>query len=464
MTQPPALPPTTPGDVPEDPTDPATDTGISPPAGRRSHFVDLSPFRASPAFFRLWLGNGIAGIGSQLTLVAVGLHIFQITGNTGAVALVGVIGLLPLIVAGVYGGLLADSFDRRLVALIAETLAWVSTVGLATIAWLHVDTLWYYYALSTLIAVSVTVVGTTRSAIIPRLVPKELLPASSALAGISFGLQITVGPALAGVLVATVGIQWTYTVDAVLFLAGFAGILSLPSILPEGGTRRPGFAAVREGLVFLRHAPNIRLSFVADLLAMTFGMPRVLYPAVGALIIGGGAISVGALTGAFAVGALLSSVFSGRLGQVRWQGRAIRNAIMTYGAFILLFGLVLLPLGTSKNGSITDSFSTVNLPALILAAIALAGAGAADNISSVFRSTMMQSAVPDNMRGRTQGLYIVVVTGGPRIGDAYVGLIAATTLLWLPPLLGGLIIVTVVFALVRASASFRKYDALNPVA
>jgi len=157
-------------------------------------------------------------------------------------------------------------------------------------------------------------------------------------------------------------------------------------------------------------------------------------------------------------------VFSGRLGQVRWQGRAIRNAIMTYGAFILLFGLVLLPLGTSKNGSITDSFSTVNLPALILAAIALAGAGAADNISSVFRSTMMQSAVPDNMRGRTQGLYIVVVTGGPRIGDAYVGLIAATTLLWLPPLLGGLIIVTVVFALVRASASFRKYDALNPVA
>ena len=296
----------------------------------------------------------------------------------------------------------------------------------------------------------------------PRLLPARLLPAASALNGIGFGAAVTVGPALAGTLVATVGIQWTYTVDAVMFLAAFMGIITLPAIVPEGGTRRPGFAAVVQGLAFLKRAPNIRASFVIDIIAMTFGMPRVIYPAVGALVIGGGAITVAVLTGAFAVGMFLSSVFSGRLGQVRWHGRAIRNAVIAYGGFMTVFGLVLLPLGSSASGSITDSFASANMPALILASIALAGAGGADNISSVFRTSMMQSAVPDSMRGRTQGLFVVVVTGGPRIGDAWVGLIAATTLLWLPSLLGGLIIMSLVFLIVATNRSFRDYDALDP--
>jgi len=429
---------------------------------RRSHFVDLSPFRESPAFLRLWIGTNIANIGGQMTLVAVGLHIFDLTGDTGAVALVGVVGLLPMIIAGIYGGLLADSFDRRIVALLSETVAWLSVIGLAVLAWFHIETLWMYYALTTVNAVATTIVGTTRAAIVPRLLPARLLPAASALNGIGFGAAVTVGPALAGTLVATVGIQWTYTVDAVMFLAAFMGIITLPAIVPEGGTRRPGFAAVVQGLAFLKRAPNIRASFVIDIIAMTFGMPRVIYPAVGALVIGGGAITVAVLTGAFAVGMFLSSVFSGRLGQVRWHGRAIRNAVIAYGGFMTVFGLVLLPLGSSASGSITDSFASANMPALILASIALAGAGGADNISSVFRTSMMQSAVPDSMRGRTQGLFVVVVTGGPRIGDAWVGLIAATTLLWLPSLLGGLIIMSLVFLIVATNRSFREYDALDP--
>lgn len=434
----------------------------TPRVPRRSHFVDLTPFRTSPAFFRLWLGTGIAGIGSQMTVVAVGLHIYDLTGSTGAVALVGVVGLVPMMLAGIYGGLLADTFDRRIVAILAETVAWISVLGLASLAWFHIETLWFYYVLTTLTAVATTIVSTTRMAIIPRLLPKELLPAASALSGINMGVQITLGPALAGVLVATVGIQWTYTVDAVLFLAAFTGVITLPAILPEGGSEHRGFAAIREGLGFLRRAPNIRLTFLIDIIAMTFGMARVLYPAVGALVIGGGAVTVGILFAAGAVGVLASSLFSGRLGHVRRQGLAVRNAVMVYGGFMLLFGLVLLPLGTTRSGSITDSLDSANLPALAIAAIALAGAGAADNISSVFRSTMLQTAVPDSMRGRTQGVFIVVVTGGPRVGDAYVGLVAATTLLWLPSLLGGLLIVSLVYLLVRVNTSFRDYDALDP--
>jgi MFS family permease len=433
------------------------------PAPRRSHFADLTPFRRSPAFFRLWLGTGIAGIGSQMTVVAVGLHIFDLTGSTGAVALVGVVGLLPMILAGLYGGVLADTFDRRIVAILAETVAWVSVLCLAGLAWFHIDVLWFYYVLTTVTAVSTTIVGATRAAIVPRLVDRELLPAASALGGISMGIAITLGPALAGVLVATVGIQWTYTIDAVLFLAAFTGILSLPPIKPDnvGGTR--GIAALVEGISFLRRAPNIRLGFLIDIIAMTFGMARVLYPAVGALVIGGGAVTVGILFAAGAVGTLLSSLFSGRLGHVRRQGVAIRNAVLAYGGSMLVFGLVLLPLGVRDDGSITDSLTTANLPALALASLALAGAGAADNISAVFRNTMLQSAVPDSMRGRTQGIYVVVVTGGPRIGDAYVGLMAATLLLWLPSVLGGVVILVAVSLLVRLSRSFREYDALNPL-
>lgn len=447
---------------------PSTDPDSPNPSAhepvRRSHWVDLSPLRESPAFLRLWIGTNIANIGGQMTIVAVGLHIFALTGSTSAVALVGVIGLVPMIIAGVYGGLLADSFDRRIVALASESVAWLSVIGLAALAWNHTEVLWPYYALTTLNAVATTIVGTTRSAIVPRLLPARLLPAASALNGIGFGLAITLGPALAGILVATVGIQWTYTLDAVLFLAAFVGIVALPAIIPEGGARRPGFAAVVDGLRFLRGAPNIRTSFVIDIIAMTFGMPRVIFPAVGALVIGGGAVSVAVLTASFAAGVLISSVFSGRLGQVRWHGRAIRNAVMAYGGFMLLFGLVLLPLGSTADGAITDSFASANLPALALAALALAGAGGSDNISAVFRTSMMQSAVPDSMRGRTQGLFIVVVTGGPRLGDAYIGIVAATALLWLPSVLGGLLIIALAFVLVRVVRSFREYDALNPVA
>jgi MFS family permease len=441
---------------------PSTEPSSRPP--RRSHFADLSPFRESPAFFRLWLGTTLAGIGSQMTIVAVGLHLYEITKSTSAVALVGVVALIPMIIAGVYGGLLVDTFDRRTVAIVAESLAWVSVVGLALLAWFAVDTLWPYYLLTTLNAVAVTIVAAARSAIVPRLLPRRLLPAAGALYGIGFGFSVIVGPAIAGVLVATVGVQWTYTTDAILFVAAFTGILTLPSIKPEGSTGRAGFAGVVEGMRFLRTARNIRFSFLVDIVAMTFGMPRVILPAVGALIIGGGAVTVGILSAAFAAGTLLVGVFSGRLGSVRWHGLAIRNAIMVFGFFILAFGTVLLGTGTHAAGTLTDSLANANIPALIAASLALVGAGGADQVSAVFRSTMLQAAAPDSMRGRVQGVFIVVVTGGPRLGDAYIGIVAATALLWLPSMLGGVLIIGLVFLLVHRTRSFHDYDAENPVA
>jgi hypothetical protein len=204
------------------------------------------------------------------------------------------------------------------------------------------------------------------------------------------------------------------------------------------------------------------MTFVLDVIAMTFGQPRALFPAVGALLIGGGPLTVGILTAAGAVGTLASSVFSGRLGGVRWQGRAVARAIIVYGAAILGFGIVLAVValtGTTGGGA---SLAQANLPALLLATLLLAVSGAADNVSSIFRMTILQASAPDVMRGRLQGVFTVVVTGGPRLGDLYVGVLALTGALWFPPLLGGLLIVVLVATIVRVQRTFRRYDALAP--
>jgi MFS family permease len=431
----------------------------TPRASRRSHVLDVSPLRESPAFARLWAGNVISGIGGQMTIVAVGLHIYELTGSTLAVALVGVVALVPTVIAGLYGGMLADAFDRRLVLLLAAIVAWGSTAGIAALAWLGAETPLSLYALTAGNAVATTVIVTTRMTLAPRLLRTELVPAAAALGGIASGVEVTVGPALAGVLVASSGFAITYTIDVVLFLAAFLGIAGLPALVPEGERQRPGLESLRYGLGFLKGAPNIRMSFLVDIVAMTFGQPRVVFPAAAAVLLGGGAVTVGALTAAFAIGALLSGVFSGRLTGVRRQGLAIGRSIQVYGAFVVTFGAVLLGAALVKHDA-----SAPNAVLIALAAVALAGAGASDNISSIFRQTMLQTAVPDNMRGRLQGVFIVVVTGGPRVGDLYTGLLASLALLWLPPLAGGLAIIAILAAVLRLRPGFRAYDALHPTA
>ena len=422
--------------------------------GRRGSFVDLRPLTESPAFARLFAGRAVAGIGGQLTIVAVGLNVYALSRSTFAVALTGVLALVPTILAGLYGGMIADAFDRRLVALGSALLSWASTLALAILSWTGTETVATLYLLSAVTAVASTVLMTTQSAIQPRLLGIGLLPAAAALGGISTGVTVTLGPALAGVLIASVGFQWCYTVDAVLFVAALAGVLTLPPLPPEGTVDRPGLASLASGIRFLRSAPNVRMSFFVDIVAMTFGNPRVLLPAAGALILGGGAVTVGILSAATAVGVLLSSIFSGRLGGIRWQGVAIARSIRVYGLCIVGFGVVLAVAGLGQHGR-------VDVVAISVAAVLLAGTGAADNVSSIFRSTLLQAAAPDSVRGRLQGVFVVVVTGGPRIGDLYVGLLASTSLLWLPPVLGGILVIALVALLARRSG-FRAYDATNP--
>jgi MFS family permease len=403
----------------------------------------------------------VSGIGTQMTTVAVGLEVYDITHSTFAVSLVAVIALIPMIAAGLYGGMLSDAFDRRTIAVGSAILAWVSTALIATHAWLGLHSVVLLYVLATVNTVAGTVLGASRSAIVPRLVGNDLIRSASALNGIASGLSVTVGPAVAGVLVAFVGFAPTYTIDVVLFSTGFLGVFTLPRMAPEHDALKPGLGSLVEGARFLRTSPTITMTFVLDIIAMTFGQPIVLFPAIGALVIGGGSITVGALTAAFAIGALISGVFSGPLHRIRHHGAAVGWAISAYGASIALFGVVVAvahALGGRPGAAVTAGI----LPALGLACLFLLCAGGSDNVSAVFRGTILQAAAPDGMRGRLQGIFTVVVTGGPRLGALFSGIVvvAGTAV---PPLLGGLVIIGLVAVLLRLVPSFRRYDASRPL-
>jgi MFS family permease len=437
----------------------------------RQRFVDLTPLRSSPPFARLWIGGAISGIGAQLGVVAVGLQVYDITGSTLAVSLVGGLALVPMVIAGLWGGMIADAFDRRRVLIVSALVGWSATLGLMLLAWYDAGVdgavqVWPLYVLSTLSSVVGTVQGATRATVTPRLLPAHLVPAASALNGIGFGVQLTLGPALAGVLVATTGYAWTYAVDAVLFSAAFVGIITLPAIPPTHGVARPGWRSLKEGLSFLRTATTTRAQFAADLIAMTFGRPHVLFPAIGATVFGGGAVTVGVLTAAMALGTFLASLFSGPVRHVHRHGIAVARAITVYGAFVFVFGIVTLgmqvALARGWVSPVGPDFSAVNLVALVLASVALVGMGASDEVSAIFRSTMLLMAVPDAVRGRMQGIFTVVVAGGPRLGDLYVGVFATAISLWAPPVFGGVAIIALIALLLRTQRSFREYDARHP--
>lgn len=439
-------------------------------AQKKRRLVDITPLKASPAFARLWFGSLFLGIGAQLTIVAVGLQIFDITQDTLAVGLVGGIALLPMLVAGPWGGMLSDAFDRKHVLILSVTASWVGTLGLVALSFYDVVlqesgtrvAVWPFYLFTTLTAVALTISSAARTATYPRLLDKKLVPSAVALSGIAIGTQLTVGPALAGILVASVGFPITFTVDAFLALGGFLGVLTLPNIPPLHDAIARGWSGIREGFSFLKRAPNIRASLIADIIAMSLGRPYALLPAIAATVIGGGPTTVGVLTSAAAIGTFAVSLFSGPVKHVHRYGVAITRAITVYGLFVFLLGVVILMGTLGFFGPAGNSWTDVNPTALILGALCLLGMGASDEVSAIFRSSLMLTAAPDQMRGRLQGVFFSVVAGGPRLGDLYTGIMASAIALWAPSIIGGIAIVVLIAVLVRAVPSFRAYDQRSP--
>ncbi len=416
--------------------------------------ADITPLRESPDFRRLWLGSAVSNLGSQLTLVAVSLEVYRLTQDSLYVGLLSIFALVPLVLGGLLGGSIADAHDRRRVALLATTVLWLTTAALALQAWLEVGNVWLLYVLVAVQSGAQAINQPARSAIIPMLVRKELLPAANALSMISFGLAMTAGPLLAGVLVAWVGFGWTYTLDVASFVFAFWALLKLPPMPPGKEAHRAGLRSVVEGFRFLGTRPNLRMTFVIDLVAMIFAQPRALMPAIGAVMIGGGEATVGILLASTAVGAFLAGLFSGPLGGVRRQGSAVVWSVMGWGASIAGFGLVVVLAGRSGEAGVTLW--------LLPAALCCALAGISDSVSAVFRTTILQAATPDHLRGRLQGVFVVVVAGGPRIGDMLAG--GGTKLLsegWVL-LLGGLLCIAVAWAAGPLAVGFPEVRRAEP--
>lgn len=419
--------------------------------------LDLAPLRASPAYRRLYTGFTLAGVGSQLTVVAIGLQVYGLTGSSFSVGLVGLFALVPIIIMGLYGGALIDAHDRRIVALVASAFMWASGILTMMQAWLGNTNPLVLYLLVAVNSAGFAVVSPARSAIYPRLLPRHLLPAANALTVFAFNVALTVGPLLAGFLVAWRGYTLAYGVDVVLFTAAMWGLFRLPPILPQPhpealGRGRPGLASVLDGLRFLGTRPNVRMTFLSDFCAMVLAMPRALFPAVAVLAFGGGARTVGYMASAVAVGSIVAMVFSGKLGHLRRQGLAVVVCVALWGVSISGFGI-----SVALAGGVWTRSS-----ALLVGAFFLACAGAADSVSAVFRTTILQAATPDHLRGRLQGVFIVVVAGGPRLGDLVSGSVATVSSEAFAAIAGGIACVVAVVALGAWQRGFLRYDAQDP--
>lgn len=424
-----------------------------------SFVVDTTPLRVSPAFRRLWWGLAVSNLGAQLTVVAVGLQVYSISGSTASVGLLGLAALVPLVIFGLYGGAIVDHYDRRRVALVASVVSWTATIGLAVQGWLGNTQEWVLFALVAVQSGAFAVSTPARAAIIPRLLDARLLPAANALQTLGFSVAFTVGPLLGAALVAAFDYGVAYTVDALLFTAALFAVFRLPAQPPlpsETRRERVGLASVVDGFRYLGTQRNVRMTFAVDLVAMITSSPRVLFPAVGLVYLGGGATTTGVMAASAAVGVGLAGLFSGGLARIRWQGRIIAVAITVWGLAIAGFGLTLVLAGRSHPDQVLWL-------ALSIAVLMLVVAGASDAISSVFRQTILQTATPDDMRGRLQGVFIVVVAGGPRLGEALLGGAASKVGEGWAAVIGGCLCVVLLWVLVRSQRSFWDYDARHPV-
>lgn len=384
---------------------------------RRRVFVDLAPLRHSPPFRRLWLGYLVTTLGSQLTLVAVPFQVYELTHSSFAVGLIGLAQIVPVLFGSLLGGAVADALDRRRLLLCTQAALALCSIGLALNTTGRTPDLWPLYVLSALSAGCSSIDTPTRSAVFVNLVDRSLFSSANALWQLLFSVGIVIGPAIAGLLIGSVGTGAVYWIDAATFTVSLVAVATLPALRPEGGGTRFGLGSIAEGLRYLRGRPVLQGTFVVDLNAMILGMPRALFPALAAEHFHGGAGTLGLLYAAPGAGALLGAVFTGWVAAVRRQGRAVLLAVVAWGLAIALFGVV---------------------PWLAAALVLLAVAGAADVVSAVFRSTILQLEAPEALRGRLSSIHTAVVTGGPRLGDVEAGTVAALTSVQFSVVSGGL--------------------------
>jgi MFS family permease len=413
-------------------------------AAVRRTVLDLTPLRISRDFRLLWLGELVSHTGRHIAVVALPYQVFQLTDSPLAVGLIGLVQVGPLVVFSLVGGALADRMDRRRLLLVSQAGSMVASLLLVGGALVDRPPLWILYTAAALASAFAAFDSPARSAAIPNLVPRERLASAIALNQVMFQVNDIAGPALGGLIIAKLGLVWAYAIDAVTFLAAIATLMAMRPMPPRrDGPYQPVLRAVREGFAYLKGRRVILSTFLVDLDAMIFGMPRALFPVLAEEAFRVGPAGLGLLYAAPAAGALVGALLTGWVRHVRHQGGAVLWAVAVWGLAIVGFG-----------------FST---GAFWLALGFLAIAGAADVISAIFRSTILQSSVPDALRGRLSSIHIMVVVGGPRLGDVEAGLVAQLTSPVFSVVSGGVVCVAGVALLAVAVPQFRRYHAGEPV-
>ena len=407
------------------------------PAPRRSFAIDTSPLQ-NANYRRLFWGIAATMLGQQMTLVAVPYQVYDLTGSSLLVGVTSVVALVPLVAFGLLGGAIADAMDRRRLMLVTATGSAVTSALLAVQALLPGGgNIWLLWLLTASVSGFSAVNQPARSAVIPAIVGPAGVPAANALSMTVRQAGVIVGPLLAGILIGLGDLFLAYAVDAVGFVVALLLLRGLPSLPPAGvvaGRLRLG-AAVRgvgEGFAFLRTQPVLLMTFVVDIIAMVFAWPQAVFPELTDTRFADSPNALGWLFAGVSIGALLMGLTSGWVSRVDRQGAVVLVAIVVWGVAIIGFGLA---------------------PSLWLAVLCLAVAGAGDMVSAVLRSSMLQTAAPDEMRGRMQGVFIVVVAGGPRLGDLRAGALASTAGVSVAMVSGGIatVVAMVVVALVVPS-------------
>ncbi|WP_026316860.1 MFS transporter [Actinokineospora enzanensis] len=404
----------------------------------KSLLIDARPLRESPEFRTLWAGMTVSYIGGQMTTFTVALQVFQLTGSSLAVGAVGLCTALSIVTFALFGGAIGDAVDRRRLVLAATSGQTLVSVVLAVQAFVGLRQLWLLYALVVVQSMLGALNVPARRTFLPRLLPKPLVPAGIAWNVSAMHLAAITGPMLAGLVIAAGGLQTCYVIDVLTFAAALNGVARLPAMRPEGSIARPGARAVGEALRLIWREPVLRGTFLVDMTVTTLGVPRALFPAINAERFGGGALTLGWLAAATAIGGLLGTLASGPVGRTARPGRAQ----LTFG---VVWGLLIAGFGVSHD--------------LMLSIALLALAGALDSLCVIFRSTMVQTGTPDGLRGRVGAAEYVVGSGCPQLGSFRAGALGSATSSTFSAASGGLVTVATLIMIGCSLPAFRRHRA-----
>jgi MFS family permease len=403
--------------------------------------VDVRPLRVNRAFRWLFTGQFVSLLGSSHTTVAVPYQVYLETHSSLWVGLASLIQLPFLITGSLWGGALGDRGNRRTLLVVSALALSALSAGLALNASAGHHRLWL---LVTLAAVSAGAGGfgaSVRGAVIPMLVAEDQLVAAYALNQVIFNLSMALGPALAGLLLASVGLSSCYVIDATTYLVLAVSTLALPALraIATGAPTRLVHAIV-EGFRYVRRHAVAQAVYLVDLNAMVFGLPRALFPAVALTLYHGGPRLLGLLYAAPGAGAVVMALLTGWVARVRRQGRLVVLVVVAWGTTMVLFGLIHV---------------------VAIGLVCLAVAGAVDVVSAILRNTILQRAITDEYRGRVSAIQVVVVTGGPRLGDMESGAVASLTSTEFSIVSGGVACIVGALALIRWRPSFWHVNALS---